>query len=561
MIEKVPGYDAKNNTIPTAIEMFYHWERTKPNDIYMRQPFGDEWKDYTWAECGDQVRRTSSYIRSLDLPEKSKIALVSKNYTHWIIADLAIIMSGHITVPFYPNLTSNQLNQVLTHSESKVIFTGKLDDWKGMKSGVPADVQGIAMPMSEEKDYISWDEIQKNNEPYTKDYSPDKEDLVSILYTSGTTGSPKGVMLKHNSYIKALIAVSSLVDVLSTPQRYFSFLPLNHVAEKNVVEHSSLYNGGVIHFAESLETFAKNLQETSPTIFFAVPRIWTKFQLGVLSKLPQKKLDLLLKIPILNNNIKRKIRKALGLNDAHTVLTAAAPCPEVLHRWYEKLGLKLQELYGMTENNGACTVMAKDNMKLGTVGQKYPGSEIKIDKDSNEILMKADWVMHGYYKEPEMTEEILKDGYLHTGDMGEIDEDGMLKITGRVKDTFKTAKGEYIVPGPIEWGFALNNNVEQVCLLGRNLAQPVALIVLSELGVKKVKERLVRSLTATVESINKELVDYEKIKKLIITKEDWSIENGILTPTLKVKRNVLEQMYVDKLEAWYDHEDHLIWEV
>jgi len=560
MIEKVPGYDAQTNSIPTALEMFYHWEQTKPNDVYLRQPIGNKWIDYTWQDCGDQIRRTASYIRSLNLPEKSKIALVSKNYAHWIMADLAIIMSGNTTVPFYPNLTSNQLNQVLTHSDSKVILTGKLDDWENMRAGVPAEVQGIAMPMSTDGTYMTWEKIQEEYPRLEENYIPNKSDLSSILYTSGTTGSPKGVMLEHNSYIKGLVAISKLIDVFSTPHRYFSFLPLNHVAEKNVVEHGSLYNGGTIHFAESLETFAKNLQETSPTMFFAVPRIWTKFQLGVLSKMPQKKLDLLFKIPILNNNIKRKIRKGLGLNDAKIVLTAAAPCPESVHNWYQKLGIDLQELYGMTENNGACTVMTLENKVIGTVGQPYPSSDLKIDAESKEIMMKAEWVMRGYYKEPDMTAEVMKDGYLHTGDMGEIGEDGMLRITGRVKDTFKTAKGEYIVPGPIEWGFALNNSVEQVCLLGRNLGQPVALIVLSEIGRNVQTEELSKSLSATVKSINKDLVDYERIKKIIIAKEDWTIDNGILTPTLKVKRNVLEARYEDRLEGWYNESEDVIWE-
>ena len=560
MIEKVPGYDAKTNRIPTAIEMFYHWEKTKPNDTYLHQPIGDEWISYTWQECGIQIRKMATYLKSLDLPEKSKIALVSKNYSHWIMADLAIIMSGHVTVPFYPNLTSTQLNQVLTHSDSKAIFTGKLDDWNSMRPGVSADIKGIAMPNSIEKDYITWEKIQESHTPLEENFIPEKSDLSSILYTSGTTGSPKGVMLEHNSYIKGLVAISDLIDVFSTPHRYFSYLPLNHVAEKNVVEHGSLYNGGSIHFAESLETFAKNLQDTSPTIFFAVPRIWTKFQLGVLSKIPQSKLDLLFKIPFLNTNIKRKIRKGLGLNDAKIVLTAAAPCPKSLHEWYQNLGIKLQELYGMTENNGACTVMTLENMVLGTVGQAYPNSDLKIDEETKEIKMKADWVMRGYYKEPEMTEEVMKGGYLHTGDMGEIGSDGMLKITGRVKDTFKTAKGEYIVPGPIEWGFALNNNVEQVCLLGRNLGQPIALIVLSELGRKMKSNELQTSLTTTVKSINKDLVDYERIKKIIIAKEDWTIENGILTPTLKVKRNVLEAQYEGRLEGWYNEEESVIWE-
>jgi len=247
-------------------------------------------------------------------------------------------------------------------------------------------------------------------------------------------------------------------------------------------------------------------------------------------------------------------------NDAKYVITAAAPCPESLHKWYSDLGIDLLELYGMTENGGLCTIMRKTEKKMGTVGKTYPGAEIQIDKETNEVLMKADWIMPGYYKDPEKTAEVIKDGYLHTGDMGSIDDEGFLSITGRVKDTFKTAKGEYVVPGPIEWGFTLNTNVEQICVIGRNLAQPVAMIVLSELGLNLDRSEAENSIQESVAQINKSVTRHERVAKSIIMKEAWSTENGILTPTLKVKRNVLEERYQEKLENWYDKEESIIWE-
>lgn len=547
-------------SMPTVIEMLYHWEQTKPTEVYLRQPVNGQYQEYTWGETASQVRKMAYYLKSLDLPAESNISILSKNCAHWVISDLAISMSGHISVPLYPNLTSDQLGHILTHSECKVLFTGKLDGWSAQKPGVPEGVHSIAMPLSEETDCDQWDDIIKETQPMEENYVPEKDSVVAILYTSGTTGSPKGVIQLHSTYQRCVLAASGAVNFLSKPHRFFSYLPLCHVAERNVVEICSLYNGGVISFVESIDTFVDNLQQTSPTIFFAVPRIWTKFQMGVLGKLSQSKLDFLFKIPIVSGLVKKKIRVGLGLNEAEYVVTAAAPCPRSLHQWYNNLGIQLQELYGMTENGGVCTIMRKEANKIGTVGQAYPGADIKIDEETQEVLMKADWIMKGYYKEPDMTSDVIKNGYLHTGDMGSIDSEGFLSITGRVKDTFKTSKGEFIVPGPIEWGFTMNTNVEQICVLGRNLSQPIAMVVLSDLGRSLSVTEMEQSLSATVADINKSLVNYERVFKTIIIKEPWSPENGFLTPTLKVKRNILEDRYSEQLISWHDTSDAVIWE-
>lgn len=544
----------------TYLERFYHWEKHMPDKTFLRQAVDGQWKTYTWREVGQEARQMASAIKAMGLPEKSNVALVSKNCAHWIIADLAIVMCGHVSVPFYPNLTAEQLNHVLTHSGSKLLFVGKLDDWEQMQHGVPRSVRCISIPLGPTTGMEQWSDLIAAHEPIEEVKTPNPEDLWTIVYTSGTTGSPKGVMLNHGAYISSYEAVRKVVDLTQYHHRYFSYLPLCHIAERAIIGVGAYNAGGTISFAESLDTFLDNLRDTKPTVFFGVPRIWTKFQLGVLAKMPQKKLNLLLKIPIINKKVKQKILEGLGLSEVQFAITGAAPCHVSIHEFYNKLGLYLHEAYGMSENSAVCSVMREDAVKPGTVGQLYDGVEVKIDPQNGEVIMRAPWLMQGYFNEPEMTSEVLRDGWLHTGDMGELDKDGFLKITGRVKDTFKSAKGEYIVPGPIEWQFGMNNNIEQICLVGRELPQPIALVVLSEIGRKAQQQEVAQSLASSATSINKDLVNYERIHKVVVVHEAWSVENGILTPTMKIKRPKIEERYAGRLAKWYDQEEIVIWE-
>ena len=506
-----------------------------------------------------------SAIKALNLPEKSNIGIVSKNCAHWLMADLAIMMSGHVSVPFYATLNANKLNDVLLHSEVEVLFIGKLDNWDDMKDGVPGNIHCITFPESpaEQKNYIKWDDLIAKNQPFEGDYIPDLDDLFTIIYTSGTTGMPKGVMHTHRNYANVLKSSVPLGKFDSPHNRFFSYLPLCHVAERNVIQAGSLYSGGSVSFVESLDTFAKNLKDVQPTHFLAVPRIWTKFQLGVLAKMPQKKLDTYLKIPIFSGIVKRKIQKNLGLGKARVMITGAAPMPASLIAWYQRIGLTIMEAYGMTENAGLCTAMRVEKIKNGTVGQPYPSCELKIDTETGEILMKSPWTMQGYFKEPQKTDNTLKNGWLHTGDMGEVDAEGFLRITGRVKDQFKGAKGEFIVPGPIEAGYATNNNIEQICIVGRGLPQPIALVVLSEMGLalqNSDKTALIESLEATRKAVNGNVLGHERVSKVVIVQKPWSVDNNMLTPTLKIKRNVLEDVYGERLNKWYEEKDSILWE-
>lgn len=548
--------------LKTVVDYFYHWENTKPDAVFLRQPFGQTFNDFTWAETGEQARRLAAYLISLGLEPKSNIGLVSKNCAEWIIADLAIMMSGHVSVPFYPTLTGDQLNQVLTHSGCKLLFVGKLDDWQGMKKGIPAGLTCISFPTyNPDPEHIQWEDIIANSKPLTESPRPNWDDLFSIVYTSGTTGNPKGVMIKYKTMATVIDATKDLLLYHLPETRFFSYLPLCHIAERNVVETTCIGTGGTIYFAESLETFTANLAAARPTHFFAVPRIWTKFQLGILAKMPQKKLDMLLKIPILSGIVKKKIRKGLGLNDAEFILTAAAPMPVSLIMWFRRLGVKIQEAYGMTENLGAVCMMPADAPKDGTVGRVYPGVEVKILPGTGEILTRSDWNMEGYYKEPKMTAETIdEEGWIHTGDVGELDSEGYLKITGRVKEMYKTSKGEYVAPSQIEFGFADNKLIEQICVVGQRLPQPIALVVLSDMARTVEREAVTQSLAATLSDINPKLKSYERVQKIVIMKEAWTVDNNMLTPTLKTKRNIIEKNYDQMIEPWYDGKESIIWQ-
>ena len=546
---------------------FYKWEKELANKPFLRQPFGDRWEEYTWAEVGQMARKLATGLKSLGLRDKAHIGLVSKNCREWIIADIAITMAGMVSVPFFPTLTGKQINEVLKLGDVDALFIGKLDVWEDMKSGVPEDMPTIAFPQypghSKVERGEQWDDFINRFEPMQENVKPAMDDIWTIVFTSGTTGTPKGVVLDYARMdsTKMVVETANPLNISMTGEnRFFSFLPLNHIAERIVVESTCLRYGGTMSFAESLATFAKNLQDVQPTIFFAVPRIWTKFQQGILAKMPQSKLDLMLKIPIVSGMVKKKIRTGLGLNEARAVLSGAAQLSEGLKQWFKKLGINITNGYGMTENSAMATSLYPQDNRPGSVGKAQPGATIRIDPDTEEIQMKAPYVMKGYYKDPQKTAEVLQDGWLSTGDQGRIDEDGFLFITGRVKDTFKTAKGEFIVPTPIEMELEQNSDVDQICIVGLGCPQPLAMIVPSEIGIAKPKKELEESLNNTLNHVNKTLESYQRVSTLVVVKEPWSVENGCLTPTLKVKRNVVNRQYQDHLEKWHEAKEQVIWE-
>ncbi len=534
----------------SPLEKFYQWEQERPNQDYLIQPYDGKVKRYTYKEAGQEIRRMANHLRSLDLPSGSHIALISKNCAHWIMTDLAIMMSGHVSIPLYPNLNAATIQQILTHSGAKLLFVGKLDKWAEMEPGVPGDVEMITFPFYGHSGMERWEDIIAQSEPIEENVVRDDEDLATIVYTSGTTGMPKGVMHKFSSFGYASTNAMAELDIDYEP-RFFSYLPLAHIAERVLVEMGGLYTGGKTFFAQSLDTFNRDMNAAKPTLFLGVPRIWTKFQQAILAKMPQKKLNRLLKVPFLNSYIKKKILTGLGLEQCRVAFTGAAPTPKATMEWYQALGLPLHEAYGMTENMAYSHLNRPGNTRFGSAGQAQPHVITKISEEG-EILIKNDCLLTGYYREPEITAETVVDGFLRTGDKGEIDKDGFLFITGRVKDLFKTEKGKYVAPAPIELTMARNSMIEQVCVVGTSIPQPIALVVLSEEGKKDSPDAQEASLEETMNLINPDLDHHEQVAKIVIVKDEWTPENELLTPTMKIKRNAIEKKYGTHFKEWYE---------
>jgi long-chain acyl-CoA synthetase len=544
----------------SLLDYFYYWETQTPDAVFLKQPFGDIYKDYTWQQAGDAVRKISTFIQKQNLPACSHIAIISKNCAEWIITDLAIMQSGHVSIPLYPTLTGAQINELLIHSETKLAFIGKLDNAGEICSGIPENLPCVSFPTyNPVKNHVQWDQIISTYEPDKINKKINFDDIFTIIYTSGTTGNPKGVMFNMHAVSKFVVATREASFAERRNTRFFSYLPLCHIAERNIVEVLSLVTGGTVFFAETIESFAKNLQNARPTHFLAVPRIWTKFQLGILSKLPQKRLDLLLSIPLVKTLIKNKIKKGLGLDQAYMILTGAAPMPVSLVHWFKKFDIKIQEAYGMTENLGGVSVMPSQVSKDGSVGKLHNGGEVKIDLATGEILTKSPWTMLGYYKEPTMTAEVIdSDGWLHTGDVGQLDPEGFLKITGRVKEMYKTSKGEYVAPSAIETRLTENPIIEQVCLVGQNLPQPIALVVISDIGKHMSQFQVIDSLISQLNDLNPTLKSYEKVKKIVVMSEPWTVENFKLTPTLKIRRAIIEKDFGHLFEQWYNLKETVV---
>ena len=410
-----------------------------------------------------------------------------------------------------------------------------------------------------------WHEFINSNEPIENPHQPKLSDLWTIIFTSGTTGNPKGVMLTY----QAIDGIKVVLDDPNNPlgikhtgnNDFISYLPLNHIFERVVIEWCSFRYGGTISFVESIETFGQNLKEVQPHVFAAAPRVWTKLQMGILSKFPQKKLDTLLKIPLLSSILKKLIRKGLGFSRVRVTVSGSAPMPVELIEWFRKIGVYITNGYGMTENCAICSsVDGKDFNKLNTVGKPQKGVELKVDQGTGEILMRGPFVMIGYYKNEELSNETLRGGLLHTGDKGFLDDDGYLHITGRVADSFKTSKGEYIEPLTLEQFFVNMNEIEEVCVVGLGIAQPMCLIQLSEIGNSTSRDNLSKMFLDTLESINSDLVNYKKISTLVIVKDEWSQENGIVGPTQKLKRGAVDEKYNKNYLKWHESDQKLIFE-
>ena len=555
---------------PTLLDLVYDHEAATPNTVYLTQPLGNnQVVDYTWAQTMDQARRMATHLKSLNLEPGSRIGLLSKNCAHFFMAELAIWMAGHTTVAIFPTEGADTVKYVLEHSGASLLFVGKLDAYAKQKPGVPAGMPCIAFPLAEKSDMETWDAITARTAPIAGRPSRKGDDIAMIIYTSGSTGQPKGVMHSFERFATVSQGISKRMDDTYLGQgsvnRALSYLPLAHVYERAFLEGYSMANGKIhVFFAESLDTFVQDLNRAKPTIFLSVPRLWLKFMQGVSAKMPPAKLNRLLSIPILNKIVAKKVLTGLGLDQVKVAASGSAPLPPSLIAWYRRLGLNLLEGYGMTEDMAYSHTMTKTQNTVGYVGVPYEGVQARIS-DAGEIQIKSPGQMMGYYKRPDLDAEVFTaDGYFCTGDQGEYSADGQLKITGRLKELFKTGKGKYVAPAPIENKLNAHPMIESSMVSGVGQAASYALVVLAEDVRPKLKDpafkaEVTEQMTTLLKETNKGLADYEKMQMVVIANEPWSIDNGCLTPTLKIKRAKIEAMVEPQVEKWFDAKDKVMW--
>ncbi|AMO24101.1 AMP-binding protein [Ramlibacter solisilvae] len=543
---------------PTLLHRFLHWEAAQAEVIALTEPRPDgRVVDYSWREIGDQARRMAAHLESLGLPPRSNIAILGRNSAHWIMADLAIWMAGHVSVPLYPTISAASARHILEHSEARLLFVGKLDgkadNWNQIRTALPQELPLIALPLSPLPQAQQWEALTAATVPLQQPHLPDAGEMATILYTSGTTGVPKGVM--HSFGNMARYAQGSGDFCGFTPaDRLLSYLPLAHAAERSFVEANLLAHGLRVYFNDALETFVADLQRARPTVFISMPRLWTNFYAGVCAKLPATAQALLGADSPEGAALRQNVLAMLGLPDVRIAFTGSAPLPPEIVDWYRKLGLELLDVYGMTEDFCWSHYSRPGAVRLGYCGEALPGVQARIAANG-EIEVKTVTRMLGYYKDPALTASALTDdGYFRTGDRGEYDEANRLKITGRVKELFKTSKGKYVAPAPIENRFA-HPMVEAVCVTGAGHPQPFVLLMPSlaarqQMGDPAARDALVATWEALLGEVNATLEPHEALSHVVVVKEPWTIDNGFLTPTMKIRRSIIEERYLGKAAAW-----------
>jgi long-chain acyl-CoA synthetase len=551
------------------LDHVYSHEKSMANRVYMTQPIGQgQVIDYTWHETMRQARSMAAYLQAQNLKPGDRVAILSKNCAHFIMAELAIWMAGGTTVAIFPTESGETIRFVLDHSEASFLFVGKLDTWPLQAPFVPTSLPCIAFPLAPSNAFTKWDEVVSQTAPLMGDIARAPTDLAMIMYTSGSTGQPKGVMHNFERISAAAngiakITIENLGD--SDDNRILSYLPLAHVFERAWVGASSFVLGKThVYFAESLDTFIQDLNRAKPTMFISVPRLWLKFQQGVFSKMPPAKLNVLLSIPLLGGVVRKKILKGLGLDHVILAGSGSAPIPAELIVWYRKLGLNLLEGYAMTEDFAYSHNSTPQINAPGCVGVPLEGVQARISPEG-EILVKSPGQMVGYYKRPDLdAEAFTTDGFFKTGDQGSQRADGLLKITGRVKELFKTSKGKYVAPAPIENKLNVHPMIEMSIVSGVSQSAAYALVVLAEDIRPKISDPALRAEVETqlaqhLEKVNAGLAEYEQLRMLVIANEAWSIENGYLTPTMKIKRSRIEAAVENQVESWYQKNGSVFW--
>ncbi|HAS6187562.1 TPA: AMP-binding protein [Vibrio vulnificus] len=547
--------------LPTPSDMILKWAKERPHEVYLKQIINRQFVEFTYSEVADKALRLVTALKELGAEPGDRIALISKNCAEWFICDLAMMLGDYVSVPIFPTAGADTIEYCITHSESKILIAGKLDNAAATQKVIDdlVDVKSIALPYdSAPHCQYQFTTLILQSEPSSDRPQHYDDKLMSLVYTSGTSGLPKGAMLTYGAFSWSVQQLINHIGIQPN-DRLFSYLPLAHITERVYIFGSSIMGGVPTAFPESLDTFIEDVKMQRPTLFISVPRLWTLFQQRIQDKLPQKRLNFLLKIPFVSGLIKKKLADGLGLDQARVLGCGSAPVSPALLAWYHSVGLNITEAWGMTESFAYSTLNYPFRAdKIGSVGNAGPGIELKIAAD-DEIMVRGKGLFSGYYKNDIATQEAFdKEGWLHTGDIGRLDAEGYLTIQGRKKDTFKTAKGKFVSPVPIENKLFEYSRVEMMCLIGLGLPAPILLVVPHNFPNFD-RDRYERTTKRVIAKMNAELESHEHIKGVLMIKDPWSIDNGILTPTLKIKRHVLEQKYHEVGQNW-PKDKLVVWE-
>ena len=587
---------------PTRLFDIPHYQLEHiPMKLMMTSKVGGEWKSYSTKEFIEAVDQTSRALLELGVKHGDKVALIShNNRCEWNIMDHALLQIGAVDVPIYPTMTEADYEYIFNHSESIYCFVSN-DELYDKVSAVLDKCEHMKKVFTFEhyEGKNHWSEVLALGADQTRQAEVEKardavkpEDLATIIYTSGTTGLPKGVMLSHKNVVSNVIAATPRIPGLVKGEaKTLSFLPVCHSFER-FIQYLYMYNGASIYFAESIETIKADLNYCQPTIFTAVPRLLEKFFDGIVAngtsagglktKIFEWAVSLALqwepehanggfyhwKLGIADKLVFSKVRAALGLTQIKAVASGSAALQPRLARFFNGIGVPILEGYGLTETSPVISVntTAQPGMlRIGAVGKVIDGVEVKIAEDG-EILAKGPNIMMGYYKQPELTAEVMTGDWFHTGDIGVI-EDGFIRITDRKKEMFKTSGGKYVAPQLIENELKASHLIEQSMVLGSGRKFPSAICILNEPGVKEwcsrhdIKFTTIEEMAQNqqvrdrvwkdVERANARFGKWEQVKKIIIDTEEFTVDNGCLTPTFKVKRKPILAKYEKQIEALY----------
>ena len=600
----------KNVEINTIPRLFWDSVKSRGKKVAMREKDLGIWQEISWSHYGERAKLTGLALHTLGLKKGNVVSIASEGNPEWLYTDMGTIGAGGISSGVYTTDSAAQVKYLVNDSATKFYFAEneeQLDKILEVRGECPTLKQIIVYDMEGLNDFhddqvISYEEFLKVGEK-TDQENPDlweslvnsvsPDDIAILVYTSGTTGPSKGAMINHTNLLYSINTGYDIFDVMEHEEQ-LSFLPLCHILERSVSVMIPLKTGAVVNFAESIDTVPENIREVSPTVFIAVPRIWEKFyssitilmkdatfigkffyqlSINVGSKYKEYFIDgkeppLSLKLSywICNQLVLKNIKKLLGLNNCRYALSGAAPISPDLINWYLSLGIDMREGWGMTETAGVGTAFYSREIKLGRVGRAVNESEVRIAQDG-EILFRGPGVFCGYLNKPEQTKETLIDGWLHTGDVGEIDNYGNLKITDRKKDIIITAGGKNISPSEIENELKFSPFISDAVVIGDKRKFLSCLIMIDEENVMKhaqdndipfsnfeslcKSEEIVSLIDDEVNKVNKKFASVEQVKKFSLIDIQLTAEDDELTPTMKLKRKFINQKYGNIIESMY----------